>query len=82
MENVSDKHEGNNTNTLLATVLSKKEKKELLEKSQMFERLTGKQILTLMWWELFNKKRLDVFYHRIQIGKAAKFAYLDALHCR
>ena len=80
MENASDKHEGNNANTLLATVLSKKKKGELLEKSQTFERLTGKQLLTLMWWEWFNKKRLDAFYHGIQIGKEAKFAYLDTLH--
>lgn len=34
---------------MLATALSKKQKRELLEKSQMFEALTFKQIRDLIW---------------------------------
>lgn len=81
MEKVTEKHEGNNANTLLATVLSKKEKKELLEKSQFTQRLSGKQIWNLCWWEIFKPRKVNKFYEMLQIGKAARFAYEDALHC-
>jgi len=64
------------------TVLSKKEKVELLEKSQMFERLSGKQIWNLCWWETFMPRKTNKFYEMIQKGKSAKFAYDDAIHCR
>ena len=81
MTKVSEKTEGNNANTLLARVLSKKEKKELLEKSQFTQRLNGKQIWNLCWWEIFKPRKVNKFYEMLQIGKAARFAYEDALHC-
>lgn len=66
---------------MLATALSKKQKKELLEKSQMFEALTFKQIRALIWWEWFKHKKINKFYEMLQIGKAARFAFLDAQRC-
>ena len=81
MENLSEKHGSNNANTLLATVLSKKEKKELLEKSQFTQRLSDNQIWNLCWWEIFKPRKVNKFYEMLQIGKAARFAYEDALHC-
>jgi len=66
---------------LLATALSKQQKRELLEKSQMFESLTFKQICALIWWEWFKPKKLNKFYEMLQIGKAAQFAFDDAQRC-
>ena len=66
---------------MLATALSKKQKMELLEKSQMFEALTFKQIRALIWWEWFKPKKLNKFYEMLQIGKAARFAFEDAQRC-
>lgn len=40
--------------SMLATALSKQQKRELLEKSQIFESLTFKQIRALIWWEWFK----------------------------
>jgi hypothetical protein len=62
---------------MLANALSKKQKMELLEKSQMFEALTFKQIRALIWWEWFKPKKLNKFYEMLQIGKAARFAFED-----
>lgn len=66
---------------VLATALSKKQKIELLEKSQMFEALTFKQIRALIWWGWFKPKKLNKFYGMLQIGKAARFAFEDVQHC-
>lgn len=66
---------------VLATALSKRQKLELLEKSQMFEALTFKQIRALIWWEWFKPKKLNKFYEMLQIGKAARFAFEDAQRC-
>lgn len=66
---------------MLATALSKKQKRELLEKSQLFESLSGKQIRALIWWEWFNHKKINKFYEMLQIGKAARFAFEDAQRC-
>ena len=66
---------------VLATALSKHQKRELLEKSQMFEALTFKQIRALIWWEWFKPKKLNKFYEMLQIGKAARFAFEDAQRC-
>ena len=83
MENkTSINHEnGNDANRLLAAALSRKEKKELLEKSQMFEQLSFKQIRALIWWEWFKPKKLSKFYEMLLIGKAARFAFEDAQRC-
>jgi hypothetical protein len=69
---------GNDANRLLAAALSIKEKKELLEKSQMFEHLSFNQILALIWWEWFKPKKLNKFYEMLLIGKVARFAFEDA----
>ena len=84
MENkTSINHEnGNDANRLLAAALSRKEKKELLERSQMFEQLSFKQIRALIWWEWFKPKKLNKFYEMLLIGKAARFAFEDAQRCR
>ena len=66
---------------LSATALSKKQKQELLKKSQMFEALTFKQICALILWEWFKPNKLNKFYEALQIGKAARFAFEDAKHC-
>ncbi len=63
------------------TKLSSKQKMKLLEESQMFEVLTFKQIITLLWWESFNPKKLNKFYTMLQIGKAVQFAFKDAQCC-
>jgi hypothetical protein len=60
---------------------NKKERKELLEKSQMFEQLSFKQIRALIWWEWFKPKKLNKFYEMLLIGKAARFAFEDAQRC-
>jgi hypothetical protein len=52
---------------LSATSLSKKQKQELLEKSQMFEALTFKQICALILWEWFKPNKLNKFYEALQI---------------
>ena len=65
---------------VLTTVLTKQQKKELLEKSQFTQRLSGKQIWNLCCWEIFKPKKINKFYEMIQKGKAARFAYEDALH--
>jgi hypothetical protein len=67
--------------TVLATALSKKQKRDLLEKSQMFEALTFKQICALILWEWFKPNKLNKFYEALQIGKAARFAFEDAKRC-
>lgn len=61
--------------------LSKQQKRELLEKSQMFESLTFKQIRALIWWEWFKPKKINKFYEMLQMGKAARFAFEDAQRC-
>jgi len=66
---------------MLAAALSRQQKKELLEKSQVFKQLSFKQIRTLIWWEWFKPKRLNKFYEMIMIGKAARFAFQDAQRC-
>ena len=66
---------------VLATALSKKQKRELLEKSQLMQALTAKQIRALIWWEWFNHKKINKFWEMLQIGKAARFAFEDAQRC-
>jgi|LakMenEpi03Aug12_release.lakeMendotaPanAssembly.Ray.scaffolds.fasta_scaffold3156267_1 hypothetical protein len=60
------------------TPLSKNDKRKLLENAKTFEHLTMKQLLKLIWWEWFNKNKIDTFYNALSIGKAAFIAYRDA----
>jgi len=62
--------------------LTAKEKKDLLESSKTFEWLTIKQLLKLIWWDFFNKKKIEAFYKGLNMGKAAMFAYKDALNTK
>ena len=51
------------------------DKISVLEKAQVFESLTFKQILTLIWLGLFNPQRLHKFYDLLQNGMSARYAY-------
>jgi hypothetical protein len=62
-----------NTNTF-----SRQERMSLLKASDAFDWLTIKQLSVLVWWELFNVSRINVFYNSLDAGKAAIFAYKDA----
>lgn len=66
---------------VLASVLSREDKKKLLENAKTFEWLTMKQLLKLIWWEWFYKKKIEAFYNGLNMGKGAIFAYKDAEHC-
>lgn len=79
MQTDSKKHETrNDANTILIVSLSREDKRKLLENAKVFERLTMKQLIKLIWWEWFYKKKIDAFYNGLNIGKAAIFAYQDA----
>ena len=43
-----------------------------------FKYLKYSEMLTLCWWQLFNKKKLKTFIIGLQKGKSAHFAYEDA----
>jgi hypothetical protein len=45
---------------------------------EVFEYLNYKQLFTLCWWELFNRKKLNSFYEGLKKGKSPIFAYKDA----
>ena len=45
---------------------------------EVFEYLNYKQLFTLCWWELFNRKKLNLFYEGLKKGKSPIFAYKDA----
>lgn len=66
---------------VLASVLSRDDKKKLLENAKTFEWLTMKQLLKLIWWEWFYKKKIEAFYNGLNMGKSSIFAYRDAEHC-
>ena len=64
--------------SILMSVLSQEDKKNLLKNSNSFKWLTMKQLLKLIWWEWFYKKKIEAFYNGLNIGKSAIFAYRDA----
>lgn len=76
-------NEEQNTNIIkpVLVVLSREDKKKLLENAKIFKWLTMKQLLKLIWWEWFYKKKIDAFYNGLNMGKATIFAYKDAEHC-
>jgi len=59
-------------------MFSREDKMKLLENANTFKWLTIKQLLKLIWWEWFNKKKIEAFYNGLNMGKAAIFAYKDA----
>jgi hypothetical protein len=63
---------------VLMSVLSQDDKKNLLKNSNFFKWLTMKQLLKLIWWKWFYKKKIEVFYNGLNIGKAVIFAFKDA----
>lgn len=77
----NEEQNGNIAKPVLAAVLSREDKKKLLENAKTFELLTMKQLLKLIWWEWFYKKKIEAFYNGLNMGKAAIFAYKDAEHC-
>lgn len=58
--------------------MTNNDKRKLLDDAKVFEWLSVVQLFKLIWWEWFNKKRLQVFYDSLKLGKAAIFAYRDA----
>jgi hypothetical protein len=78
----NEEQNGDMSKPVLAAVLSREDKKTLLENAKTFECLTMKQLLKLIWWEWFYKKKIEAFYNGLNMGKAAIFAYKDADHCR
>lgn len=77
----NEEQNGNIAKPMLAVGLSREDKKKLLENAKIFEWLTMKQLLKLIWWEWFYKKKIEAFYNGLNMGKSAIFAYKDAEHC-
>lgn len=75
----NEEQNGNIAKPVLAAVLSREDKKKLLENADTFKWLTMKQLLKLIWWEWFYKKKIEAFYNGLNMGKAATFAYKDAM---
>jgi len=52
------------------------EENELITDS--FKDATPKELLTLMWWELINSKKIHTFVDGLTIGKSFHYAFKDA----
>ena len=58
--------------------MTNKEKQiKLLEDARVFEYLNWKQLITIIYWSLFNSSKIKYFYEQLNLGKAARFAYID-----
>jgi hypothetical protein len=55
--------------------MTRREKTILLERSMVFERLSAKSLLKLMWWEISRSPKIDVFYKCLQDGMSAFAAF-------
>ena len=62
--------------------LYRKQKKTMLITSQYNNKLSRIQLWNLFWWGIFKPWKSDKFYEMIFKGKAARFAYKDALNCK
>jgi hypothetical protein len=45
---------------------------------RILETLSYKQLFKIIWWRLFNKKKINIFCESLDAGKSAIFAYKDA----
>ncbi|MFZ1704431.1 MAG: hypothetical protein WAT79_08785 [Saprospiraceae bacterium] len=59
--------------------MKNKEKYNLLEESKAFESLNFKQLFNLCFWSIFKQYKINEFYKMLEIGKAAMYAYKDAV---
>lgn len=54
---------------------TKHQRRALLEQANVHTWLNTSQLLTIMWWEWFNKKKAKAFYSHLARGMHAPFAY-------
>jgi hypothetical protein len=59
-------------------MITKEEKKNLLEKHHSFQYLSYSQLILLCIWEIFNNKRLELFFIGLKKGKSTYYAFNDA----
>lgn len=58
--------------------MDKKSNHQLLQEANVFEILTARQLIKLIWWEIFQKHKITAFYSALEAGKSAIAAYRDA----
>lgn len=74
-EKILDQHKDNEDRFSF----KREEIKELLTRWNVYEYLTAKEILNFLLWSAFNRRKANVFFNALRDGKAAPFAYQDAL---
>lgn len=59
--------------------ISDEHKKILLDKSRTFYFLTFKQIMILMYWDLFRRNKSQQFFKNLQEGKSPIISFKNTL---
>jgi hypothetical protein len=57
---------------------TREQKEKLLRDVTTLDWLNASQIFKLWWWQYFKKRKIEVFYESLSIGKHAFAAYKDA----
>ncbi len=66
------------TETNRVIILTKQEKAELFKKAVRIMPLPSSSLWRLLWWNLFNKKKIDKFFAGLYLGKLSTDAFKDA----
>ena len=58
--------------------MTQEEKLKLMNDREVFKYLSLGQTLKLIYWEYFNKRKVDIFVHNLYVGYSVKNAFKDA----
>lgn len=58
--------------------LSNKEKSRLLEDLNVFEVLSFGKLLKLIWWDIFNHRKINLFFNYLNDGRSVNSSFIEA----
>ncbi len=57
--------------------MTNKEKQQLLTNVKFPQGLNFGEMINILWWSMFNLKKMNIFYKKLQQGMSLRFAYKD-----
>jgi len=77
-ENIANIAHSVNLELIKGFKLPNKTKRMLLEDLDVFEVLSIPQLITIIWWDIFNQRKINIFFNNLDKGRSVRSSFEDA----
>lgn len=76
-ENIGNIAHSVNLELIKGFKLPNSRKKQLLEDLDAFEVLSIPQLIKIIWWDIFNQRKINIFFNNLDKGMSVKGAFFS-----